>query len=370
MVNAAILSQYLNVLRGVTASCLHLLQGYGGNGQLGLGSTVSRYAPTQVGAASDWVYVSASYVFTCGLRSNGSTFCWGYNNAGQLGDGTVTQRTDPGQVQSSTTFSQITTSPYGSCGIPGPAPILTPLPAAPPLAPFPRGPACWGSNAKGQWGDGTTSGTSSYPGPDATSVWMRLSMSDASSCGIMAGTFSLYCWGADPGYGNLGLNATATQNYPTIVAGGGQWQAVFANDYHVSGGGASVWRCFVFRCPAFCALCPDDSILLCPAELRHQSGRNAALLGYACIPLPGLHRLMQRQPPYRGCALTPLARTHLHHLQAITPTARWATTAPPAARSPPQSLATPPGPACRVMASCRALLPPAPSRPVKACSAG
>ena len=213
-----------------------MLQGYGGYGQLGLGSTVNRYAPTQVGAASDWVYLSASYIFTCGIRSNGSTFCWGYNNAGQLGDGTVTQRTDPVEVLSSTTFSQITTSPYGSCGIPGPAPTLTPVAAAPPVAPFPKGPACWGSNAKGQWGDGTVVGTSSYPGSQATSVWSRLSMSDASTCGIMAGTLSLYCWGADPGYGNLGLNATVTQNYPTIVAGGGQWKAVFANDYHVGGG--------------------------------------------------------------------------------------------------------------------------------------
>ena len=65
----------------------------------------------------------------------------------------------------------------------------------------------------------------------------------------MASTLSLYCWGADNGYGNLGLNAVVAQHYPTMVTGGGQWKAVFADDYSVSvfpgkgGDGDLRWLC-------------------------------------------------------------------------------------------------------------------------------
>ena len=160
----------------------------------------------QVGSATDWVAIAAFNLHSCGIRSSGTLYCWGY---GQLGDGTVTLKSSPTAVLSSSTWSRIETSTYGTCGIPGPAPTLAALAGAPPAPPTLVAPNCWGSNSNGQWADGTTSGASSYPGTSTTSVWQLLSMSDTSACGIMASTLSLYCWGIDAGYGNLGLNAWA-----------------------------------------------------------------------------------------------------------------------------------------------------------------
>lgn len=77
--------------------------GFNTYGQLGDGSTTNSSVPVQVsGAYTDWAAIdtnpgSLNYN-TCGLRNNGSFYCWGGNNAGQVGDGTTTQRTIPTQV--------------------------------------------------------------------------------------------------------------------------------------------------------------------------------------------------------------------------------------------------------------------------------
>ena len=52
-------------------------------GQLGLG-TVSGNAtlPTQVGVDSTWAQLSASYANTCGIKQDGTAWCWGDNWGG------------------------------------------------------------------------------------------------------------------------------------------------------------------------------------------------------------------------------------------------------------------------------------------------
>lgn len=64
--------------------------GYGSMGQLGQGggSAAEFPKPTQVGEASDWIAVSAGTSHACGLRGGGSLWCWGSNVSGELGLGT------------------------------------------------------------------------------------------------------------------------------------------------------------------------------------------------------------------------------------------------------------------------------------------
>ena len=49
----------------------------------GLGDTASRLAPTQVGTDLDWAKISVDGTdygsHTCGVRTDGSLWCWGYN---------------------------------------------------------------------------------------------------------------------------------------------------------------------------------------------------------------------------------------------------------------------------------------------------
>ena len=70
-------------------------------GQLGLGDTHGRIVPTQVGADLDWAEISADSVssyHTCGVRTDGSLWCWGWNEYGQLGLGDRHKRFVPTRV--------------------------------------------------------------------------------------------------------------------------------------------------------------------------------------------------------------------------------------------------------------------------------
>jgi len=72
--------------------------GFNGVGELGVGDTVDRSTPTQVGYGSDWYHLSAGHKQTCATRSDRTLWCWGLNNFGQLGLGDTTDRTTPTQV--------------------------------------------------------------------------------------------------------------------------------------------------------------------------------------------------------------------------------------------------------------------------------
>jgi alpha-tubulin suppressor-like RCC1 family protein len=73
--------------------------GANGDGQLGDGTTTSSLVPVQVsGHATDWAAVSAGFFHTCGVKTDGTLWCWGENTYGQLGDGTATTSLVPVQV--------------------------------------------------------------------------------------------------------------------------------------------------------------------------------------------------------------------------------------------------------------------------------
>jgi alpha-tubulin suppressor-like RCC1 family protein len=76
-------------------------------GQLGDGTTTTRTVPTQVGTASDWVYVSAGSTSSYAIKQDGSLWAWGANDYGQLSDGTTTSRVLPAQVLPGTTWRKV-----------------------------------------------------------------------------------------------------------------------------------------------------------------------------------------------------------------------------------------------------------------------
>ncbi len=136
---------------------------------------------------------------TCALSASGQAFCWGNNVDGELGDGTTTARSRPVAVSGGITFSSISAGSFYTCGI----------------ATSPQGAVyCWGLNANGQLGDGTT-GTRLVPTAVKTSgPYTTVSAGTAITCGVAA-TGLAYCWGAAPYLGN---NTTNPSTSPTTVS--------------------------------------------------------------------------------------------------------------------------------------------------------
>lgn len=223
---------------GASHSCLLRASGavmcWGRNeaGQLGDGSTTPRSSPTAVvglAALSDARALALGDAHSCVLRGDGDVWCWGRNDGGQLGDGLLASRSTPSQVPRLKQVEQIAAGAATTCartrggqvfcwgdnrqgelGLASPdANRLTPV-AVPGLSgatdlsmgahhacvvTLDRTVRCWGANAVGQLGDGTTT-TSRAPAAAITGLIDVIQVASGSlhSCArTIAGNVA--CWG-------------------------------------------------------------------------------------------------------------------------------------------------------------------------------
>jgi len=182
---------------------------------------------------------------TCGLTSSGAAYCWGFNISGQLGDGTTTEQDTPTAVLgpgggAALSFVSLTAGGDYTCGL------------------ISDGTAyCWGENATGQLGDGTTIERHTPtavvgPGGGAALSFASLSAArhatGASVCGI-TGSGTAYCWGMNF-WGELGDGTTTERHTPTVVVGPGgsaalSFASINAGSFHTCGltgsGAAYCW---------------------------------------------------------------------------------------------------------------------------------
>jgi len=175
---------------GRTAEGAVYCWGFNNGGQVGDGTTEPRLVPTRVASAENFTVIAtgaepcaltaagAPYCWggshgltpsavqgapalvslsgggghTCGLNAAGAAFCWGYNASGQVGDGSVETRTAATAVVGGLTFAQISATGWlHTCGVTTAGRVY-----------------CWGYNADGQLGDGTTT---ARPVPAPTLPW-------------------------------------------------------------------------------------------------------------------------------------------------------------------------------------------------------
>ena len=93
---------------------------------------------------------------------------------------------------------------------------------------------CWGFNAFGQVGDGTSGNRRLRPVAVAGGLKFRLvSAGSGYTCGVTL-DYRGYCWGQGES-GNLGNGATANQSSPVPVAGGHLFRRVDAGEAHTCG---------------------------------------------------------------------------------------------------------------------------------------
>lgn len=181
---------------GLTAAGGAYCWGYNGHGQLGNGTTTDAATPVpvQLPGGVTLTHITGGGTFTCGLAADGGAYCWGDNAAGQLGDGTTTTRGTPVRVQipAGVTLTQIVTGVEHACGRASTGSVY-----------------CWGDGGAGQLGDGAFSGRLvpvAVPLPPGV-LAAQLSAGGVGggvghSCAVTT-TGAAYCWGSNA-YGQIG----------------------------------------------------------------------------------------------------------------------------------------------------------------------
>lgn len=202
-----------------------------GNGWMGNGVTnSSNLAPVQVqtdtgpGGWNDWIQISSDGYHVCGLRVNGTMWCWGEGSYGALGVGTWTESLRPVQVKNNlggagwsdwvqVTAGAATGGGGKTCGIRTNGSLW-----------------CWGNLT----GDGSSSWRNlpvqvkDSTGTSAWSDWVQVSSGYYDTCGIRVDG-SAWCWGENF-YGTAGDGTSGAGNTPRLLpvqvvkdAGAGYW---------------------------------------------------------------------------------------------------------------------------------------------------
>jgi alpha-tubulin suppressor-like RCC1 family protein len=175
--------------------------GYGTDGQLGDGISYGSLTPVVVAGLSGVRQIAVGDSYSCALLVDTTVRCWGWNGDGELGDGTTESRWTP-----------------------TPIPGLSGVAALAPLAPgavhtcallVDTTVRCWGSNRRGQLGDGTTTNRSSPTLVPGLSNVVAVADGGYHTCALLADT-SVRCWGSN-GNGQLGDGTTTTRLGPTPV---------------------------------------------------------------------------------------------------------------------------------------------------------
>lgn len=195
--------------------------GYSSFGQLGDGSsdpTVNGVLPPRKTAGGlHFASLSLGDGYTCGLTTTGVAYCWGGSTEGMLGNGTEDDITaTPTPVSGGLIFTELHTHPVGRsvCGL------------------VAGGQAwCWGRNANGQLGDGTTDERTVPTAVAGGLAFTTITVGVRHVCGLTADG-AAYCWG-DNELGQLGQDGEHLT--PSSVDGGLDFTAITAGTAYTCG---------------------------------------------------------------------------------------------------------------------------------------
>jgi alpha-tubulin suppressor-like RCC1 family protein len=200
----------------VTATSGALCWGKGDSGQLGNGSATNSAIPAAVldptgnAPISGVVAISAGFEHTCALMSGGTVFCWGTDIANQLGSGAVgTLSYTPLEVLDSTGNTPvggvvaISAGQYHTCAVTSIGATL-----------------CWGNNAEGELGDGSSSNASpAVPVSGLSDGVASIAAGYQHTCAL-TNAGAVWCWGVNAA-GQLGDSSTRNSSTPVLASGAG-----------------------------------------------------------------------------------------------------------------------------------------------------
>lgn len=175
--------------------------GYGWDGQLGNGTIVPSNSFVNTNGLPFIIDIAVGAVNSCALASDKSVRCWGSNVYGQIGNGTTSSSVStPALVSSLRGVESLDMGDYHTCARLADATVW-----------------CWGYNAQGQVGDGTTT-TRTSPVRALANVPLKSVATSASNTCAVSTDGDVYCWGEGL-YGANGLGNGSNVSFPTRVAG-------------------------------------------------------------------------------------------------------------------------------------------------------
>jgi alpha-tubulin suppressor-like RCC1 family protein len=183
-------------------------------GQLGDGATNTfRTQPVKVVGLPPALQTKGGDMHTCARLTDDTVRCWGENTSGQLGDGTTTNRTQPVKVKG--LVGKVTTlaaSGFDTCARRADGSVW-----------------CWGGNAQGAIGDGTTvqrltATRSRMVGAAGVNVGWEYACARTTSG-------SLDCWGRNE-HGQLGNGTIQDAHVPVLVVDLAKVKYAALGDYH------------------------------------------------------------------------------------------------------------------------------------------
>lgn len=212
-----------NITAGLFANCAltktgqAFCWGNGISGQLGNGMTGPHTGPVLVSGGLTFTQISTAGNATCGIATGGALYCWGSPAYGNFGNASLpndTLITTPIPVATGYAFSSVSVGDNNTCGLSGGIAY------------------CWGNNAAGSDGPGDTL---PHLAPVRVKVpsgvsFVTLAEGGLFGCGLTTAG-AVYCWGsnADGGLG-IGTSSVSYSDSALLVAGARTYSAIAAGN--------------------------------------------------------------------------------------------------------------------------------------------
>jgi alpha-tubulin suppressor-like RCC1 family protein len=188
--------------------------GYNGEGSVGDGTRVNRNTPTPVSTGGSLggrtiVQIASGGYTACAVDSTQAAYCWGNNDFGQLGDGTSNLNGHGNPLPQPVDLTGVAGHQFASVAVGfRSACALTPAGTA----------YCWGQNADGELGDGTTNDHPTPAAVDTSDVLNGVTLRHIATGGgfhycAISVTDVISCWGQGF-FGQLGNRASIMSTVP------------------------------------------------------------------------------------------------------------------------------------------------------------